>query len=256
MGTFEQGDCLARYREADNPNDDLPKKVEMTSCLGGENGLPYVRIEITDMENPELANLDAIFRDRVTQDIRDIYNKIDGLAETVDTLENNRGLLSNGDYQELFLDGYTYRETNNNGTFELSCTNTTNNNTFTGTQAYNACLNLTDPSPTSTSITIEVSVAANQSGSGNVYVIDGEQRKSITLIHGNTYTFNHSSSHPLKFSTTDDGTHAGGAEYTNGVDTSSSGVTIITVTADMPSTLYYYCEIHSGMGGTATISAS
>ena len=256
MGTFEQGDCLARYREADNPNDDLPKKVEMTSCQGGENGLPYVRIEITDMENPELADLDAIFRDRVTQDIRDVYNKIDGLAETVDTLESNRSLLSNGDYQELFLDGYTYRETNNNGTFELSCTNTTNSNTFTGTQAYNACLNLTDPSPTSTSITIDVSVAANQSGSGNVYVIDGEQRKSITLIHGNTYTFNHSSSHPLKFSTTDDGTHAGGTEYTDGVDTSDSGVTVITVTADMPSTLYYYCEIHSGMGGTATISAS
>ena len=58
--------------------------------------------------------------------------------------------------------------------------------------------------------TIEVSVEANSSGSGNVYVIDGTQKKSLTLNVGTTYTFNHSDSHPLRFSTTDDGTHGGG----------------------------------------------
>jgi plastocyanin len=101
--------------------------------------------------------------------------------------------------------------------------------------------------------TVQVSVAANNSGSGNVYVIDGTQKKSITLNVGTTYTFTHSSSHPFRFSTTSNGTHGGGSEYTSGV-TKSSGSTVIEVTSSTPATLYYYCSIHSGMGGTASIS--
>ena len=101
--------------------------------------------------------------------------------------------------------------------------------------------------------TIEVSIEANSSGSGNVYVIDGTQRKSLTLNVGTTYTFNHSDSHPLRFSTTDDGTHGGGDEYTDGV-TKSSGVTTIEVTSSTPTTLYYYCDVHSGMGADITIN--
>ena len=93
---------------------------------------------------------------------------------------------------------------------------------------------------------IEVSVEANTNGSGNVYVIDGTQKKSLTLNVGATYIFNHPSAHPLRFSTTDDGTHGGGVEYTNGV-TTSDGVTTIEV-KEAPITLYYYCDVHSGMG--------
>jgi plastocyanin len=89
--------------------------------------------------------------------------------------------------------------------------------------------------------TVQVSFATNNSGSGNVYDI------------GTTYTFTHSSSHPFRFSTTSDGTHGGGSEYTSGVS-KSSGSTVIEVTSSTPTTLYYYCSVHSGMGGTATIS--
>ena len=64
---------------------------------------------------------------------------------------------------------------------------------------------------------------------------------------------NHSDSHPLRFSTTEDGTHGGGEEFTNGVN-KSSGVTIIEITAETPTTLYYYCDIHSGMGADITIN--
>ena len=109
--------------------------------------------------------------------------------------------------------------------------------------------------PTSTAVAISVSVAANNAGSGNVYVIDGTQKKSLTLEVGKTYTFTHPTAHPLRFSSTDDGTHGGGAAYTSGVDTSADGVTIIEVTADTPTTLYYYCSIHSGMGGSITVSS-
>ena len=103
---------------------------------------------------------------------------------------------------------------------------------------------------------IDVTVAANNNGSGNVYVISGAQNKSLNLQTGKTYIFNHPTGHPLRFSTTADGTHGGGVEYTNGVDTSTNGITKITVTEDTPGTLYYYCSIHSGMGSNVSASVN
>lgn len=107
----------------------------------------------------------------------------------------------------------------------------------------------------STSETIEVSIEANANGSGNVYVIDGTQKKSLAMVPGVTYTFNHTSVHPLRFSTTSDGTHNGGSAYTTGV-TTSNGVTTIEVTSDTPSTLYYFCDAHSGMGSDISVSTT
>ena len=101
--------------------------------------------------------------------------------------------------------------------------------------------------------TIQVSIEGCSSGNGNCYVIDGVQNKSLTLNIGTTYTFTHSNSHPFRFSTGSDGTHGGGAEYTTGV-TTSSGSTVIEVTANTATSLYYYCSIHSGMGGTISVT--
>ena len=98
---------------------------------------------------------------------------------------------------------------------------------------------------------IAVSVAANNNGSGNVYVVDGVQKKSLNLDVGTTYTITHPSGHPLLFSETEDGSHNGGSEYTAGVNSSASGTTIIEVTDATPTTLYYYCSLHAGMGGQA-----
>jgi subtilisin family serine protease len=99
--------------------------------------------------------------------------------------------------------------------------------------------------------TFFVTVEANSNGVGNVYVIDNVQKKSLSLNVGTTYTFSYPSEHPLRFSTTSDGTHAGGSEYEDGV-TKSTGVTTIKVNEETPSTLYYYCDIHSGMGSDIT----
>ena len=98
--------------------------------------------------------------------------------------------------------------------------------------------------------TIEVSV---NSGAGFAYVIDGTVRKSITLTVGTTYTFNHPSSHPFRFSRNSDGTHGRGGEFTDGV-TTSAGSTVIEVTGSTPTTLYYYCAVHSGMGNLVSLA--
>ena len=101
--------------------------------------------------------------------------------------------------------------------------------------------------------TITYQVTVESVYGSNKYFIDGTQQATLSLTEGNTYIFNWSSAtgHPLKFSTTADGTHGGGSEYTTGVTVDSSNYkTTIVVAANTPN-LFYYCSNHSGMGGTA-----
>ncbi len=95
------------------------------------------------------------------------------------------------------------------------------------------------------------------------FVIDGVSQASLKLYRGGTYKFDQSHSsnanHPLRFSTTDNGSHGGGSEYTDGRVTSgtpgSAGAyTIITVPHNAPNALYYYCTAHSGMGGDMSVT--
>ena len=87
-------------------------------------------------------------------------------------------------------------------------------------------------------------------GGSNKYFIDGVQQDTLDLYEGNTYIFNYPSAHPFKFSTTSNGSHGGGSEYTTGVTHNSSSQVTIVVATNAP-TLYYYCSSHSAMGGTA-----
>ncbi len=109
-------------------------------------------------------------------------------------------------------------------------------------------------SPSSTNLCITVN--ANRK-----YVVQnsssaGEPQKALTLSAG-TYVFDQTDSsnsgHPLLISTTSDGTWGGGTAYNTGVTVSGSKTTIV-VGAGTPTTLYYYCSNHSGMGGTITTS--
>ena len=83
---------------------------------------------------------------------------------------------------------------------------------------------------------------------------------TLDLQEGGTYVFDWSDSsaqgHPIRFSTTSDGTHGGGSEYTTGVVKDDSAYkTTITVAASAP-TLYYYCSNHSGMGGQVNTNST
>ena len=81
---------------------------------------------------------------------------------------------------------------------------------------------------------------------GGVYVIDGVSQDTLDLYEGNTYIFNHPSSHPFRFSTDSSNSSA----YTTGVTVNSSTQVTIVVATNAP-TLYYYCSSHSNMGGQA-----
>jgi len=109
--------------------------------------------------------------------------------------------------------------------------------------------------PNSTSKTIAVQAAAKVvgAGTGNRYFIDGVQQKTLVVKAGQTYKFSYPSAHPFKFSTTANGTHGGGSEYTSGVTVGTNEVTIVIPNSSNITTLYYYCSAHSGMGGTIII---
>ena len=104
-----------------------------------------------------------------------------------------------------------------------------------------------------------LTVTVQNVGGANKYFIGGVQQDTLELMESRTYYFDQSASsnsgHPLRFSTTSNGTHAGGSEYTTGVTTSgtpgSSGAYTQIVVAENAPTLYYYCTQHSGMGGQA-----
>ena len=97
--------------------------------------------------------------------------------------------------------------------------------------------------------------------SGGKFFIDGTQQLELSLQRGFSYRFDQSdstnSSHPIKFSTTSDGTHntPGGSEYTAGIvysgtPGSAGAYTQVTLSQSSPN-LYYYCGSHYGMGGSA-----
>ena len=104
----------------------------------------------------------------------------------------------------------------------------------------------------------------------------GQSAVTLELQEGGTYTFDQSdssvASHPMKFSTTSNGTHGGGTSYNTGVTYNLDGASVtesayvsgfssattrsIILNVQNTTTLYYYCHYHSGMGGQADQNAT
>lgn len=104
-------------------------------------------------------------------------------------------------------------------------------------------------------------VTVSNPGSGNKYYINGALQATVALANSGTYRFDQSDSsnatHPLVFSS-DSGNST---PYTTGVTTvgtpgSAGAYTQIVVATSAPSTLYYYCSNHAGMGGQANVTSN
>ena len=117
---------------------------------------------------------------------------------------------------------------------------------------YAATSALGTPTVTSTftNFTITVASGTNFYGTGNKFYVDGVVSPTLTLNEGQTFRFDQSDSsnsgHPLRFSTDSNNSTA----YTTGVTVVSSTQVKIVVATGAP-TLYYYCNVHAGMGGQA-----
>ena len=103
--------------------------------------------------------------------------------------------------------------------------------------------------------TIAYTVTSASYAGANRFHILGVPQKTLELEEGNTYVFTYPGSHPFALSTTSDGSHGGGSEYTTGVTRDSSANTLTFVVPASAPQLYYYCTSHSGMGGTANTPA-
>jgi len=99
---------------------------------------------------------------------------------------------------------------------------------------------------------------------GKKYFFEGSRQPIFTFLKGVTYTFDQSDPsnlfHRIRFTT--NGEIAGGrlaTEYLKGVQFSSAAAgtpgayTKITVPSDAPTSLYYICENHVGMGATFNV---
>ena len=106
-----------------------------------------------------------------------------------------------------------------------------------------------------TTINVGVTVASN--GSGSVYFLNGSQDATINVTTGNKYRFDLSDSsninHPLRFSTTQNGSEYSSNVTTNGVAGNPGAYIEIEITSNTPNQLYIYCINHFGMGGNTVI---
>lgn len=124
--------------------------------------------------------------------------------------------------------------------------------------------------------------------SGNKYFIDGEYKPELNLVIGYTYVFNQNDStnefypnpqggeantHALNFSSDNlNGELSGGTSYTENVIYKLDNTIVtqekywsgfanatqrsvqITITNSTPSTLYYWCQRHTGMGNSIVVA--
>jgi hypothetical protein len=109
--------------------------------------------------------------------------------------------------------------------------------------------------------TVTVATGTTQYGTGNRYYINGELAPVLYLQEGNTYIFDTSDStndtHIFAFSTNPNNDPA--APYTTGVTTtgtsgqtgSNTTIVVAPVKRTGAPVLFYYCTVHSGMGGSA-----
>ena len=119
----------------------------------------------------------------------------------------------------------------------------------------------TVPQTTTTTVpqtTIDVVVTVGIGGSGqSVYFLNGSQNLILNVVSGNKYRFdqsdNSNSNHPLRFSTSQEGSQYSSNVTTSGIPGNNGSYVEIEITSDTPNKLYVICLNHFGMGGNSEI---
>jgi hypothetical protein len=131
---------------------------------------------------------------------------------------------------------------------------TTTTTTTTVPQTTTTTTTTTTVPQTTTSIGVTV---ANNGFSSNVYFLNGNQDATINVTEGNKYRFDLSDSsnsgHPLRFSTTQNGSEYSSNVIANGIAGTPGAYVEIEITSSTPNRLYLYCINHFGMGGNTVI---
>jgi hypothetical protein len=147
----------------------------------------------------------------------------------------------------------TVPQTTTTTTVPQTTTTTTVPQTTTTTTVPQTTTTTTVPQ-TTTSIGVTV---ANNGFSSNVYFLNGNQDATINVTEGNKYRFDLSDSsnsgHPLRFSTTQNGSEYSSNVIANGIAGTPGAYVEIEITSSTPNRLYLYCINHFGMGGNTVI---
>tara|TARA_B100000212_G_scaffold1390_1_gene989 strand:+ start:712 stop:2238 length:1527 start_codon:yes stop_codon:yes gene_type:complete len=258
LGTWNTGNTLARTTVLAGSNGTSAvnfsagtKNIFMTVPADQTRlGLTATTAELNILDGVTATAAELNILDGVTSTAAEL-NILDGVTSTAAELNILDGVTSTAAELNI-LDGVTATAT------EL--------NLLDGVTATTAELNYVDGVTSNVQTQLDtkgphmtIAVTVSNPGSGNKYYLDGALQQTALLPKSVTIRFDQSdssnASHPLRLSTTSNGTHASGSAFTTGVTEvgtpgSAGAYTQVTLEQDAPDVLYYYCGNHSGMGGT------
>ena len=258
LGTWNTGNTLARTTVLAGSNGTSAvnfsagtKNIFMTVPADQTRlGITATTAELNILDGVTATAAELNILDGVTATAAEL-NILDGVTSTAAELNILDGVTSTAAELNI-LDGVTATAT------EL--------NLLDGVTATTAELNYVDGVTSNVQTQLDtkgphmtIAVTVSNPGSGNKYYLDGALQQTALLQKSVTVRFDQSdssnASHPLRLSTTSNGTHASGSAFTTGVTEvgtpgSAGAYTQVTLEQDAPDVLYYYCGNHSGMGGT------
>ena len=244
--------------------------VEALKFIGDGTSLTGLTLQhITDLGNVTTSNIEAAYfkgdgSELTNITLDNVVNKGNATSNVIHLTNATKGLEADGNIHASFFIGDGSKLTNVDLDTVVNKGNATSNTvqfTNTGTSLTASGNVVIDGNVSST--TAFVSNVATMgttktfvvTASGGYFYIDGVDRPALELHEHQTYIFDVSSlsagGHVFRLSTTVQGTHGGGSEYTDGVDLSVANKLILTVQTGAPD-LYYYCTTsgHSSMGNT------